>query len=65
MKGIGSILGFGAVLSCCLAFGGSSRAGKSTQLEKALRLGKHWYGPERKLKDLEGRVVLFEFWGIS
>ena len=28
-----------------------------------LNLGDHWFGPEVSLKDLKGKVVLFEMWG--
>jgi len=32
---------------------------------KDVKLGEHLYGPELKADDLQGRVVLFEFWGIK
>ena len=32
---------------------------------KDVKLGKHLYGPEWKPEDLEGRVVLYEFWGLK
>ena len=37
---------------------------KANDLDK-VSLGEHWYGPEISLKDLDGHVVLYEFWGIN
>lgn len=32
---------------------------------KDVKFGEHWYGAEWTAADLQGRVVLFEFWGIQ
>lgn len=37
---------------------------KSSVSIKDVKLGKHVYGPDLDLEDLEGRVVLYEFWGM-
>jgi hypothetical protein len=38
--------------------------GGGTDIEK-VKLGEHWYGPDLKVEDLKGRVVLLEFWGFK
>ena len=49
-----------------LSVTGLSAADSATvKLESALTLGEHWYGPERTLEDLKGRVVLIEDWGYN
>lgn len=54
-------MGLGAALAVAL----TSAAYTSTKLSDVVDLGKHWYGDELTMKDLEGRVVLFEFWGYN
>jgi hypothetical protein len=48
-----------AVLLSALLVSPAALAG---ELEK-VNLGEHWYGPNLKLEDLKGHVVLFEAWG--
>jgi len=52
------------VLAGVLLVTSSALAAPST-LKDSVRLGEHWYGPEFKLEDLKGRVVLFEIWGMN
>ena len=57
-----------ALLAGALALYGPSataRPASSTQLDKAVSLGEHWYGDKINLEELKGRVVLYEFWGIN
>ena len=68
MKSTAAILGLAVLLGGGFAPSGpTATAGraKSTQLESAVTLGELWYGDEIKLKDLKGKVVLYEFWGIN
>ena len=68
MKSTAAILGLAVLLGGLFALSGpTATAGpaKSTQLESVVTLGEVWYGDEINLKDLKGKVVLYEFWGIN
>ena len=57
-------LGLAAVLTLGVLTATASSLSAASDLDK-ISLGKHWFGPEISLKDLEGHVVLYEFWGIN
>lgn len=68
MKSTGVFLGVAALLGGVLAIAlpvATAVPAKSTQLESSVRLGGHWYGEQIDLKELRGKVVLYEFWGIN
>ncbi|MBN1442716.1 MAG: hypothetical protein JXA90_08405 [Planctomycetes bacterium] len=55
-----------AVLMLLLSRGAiASPADPSVKLKDAFQFGSHVFGPELKLEDLEGRVVLIEDWGYN
>jgi cytochrome oxidase Cu insertion factor (SCO1/SenC/PrrC family) len=63
-----AILGLAIVLGGAFTVAGSTATAepaKSTELESVVSLGEHWYGDEIDLKDLKGKVVLLEFWGLN
>ena len=68
MKSTAAILGLAVLMGGVLALSGPTATAvpaKSTQLESAVTLGEHWFGDEINLKELKGKVVLYEFWGLN
>ncbi len=68
MKAAGTVLGLVLLMGLSFAFigpGATASPAKSAKLEKIVNLGEHWYGEKLDLKDLKGRVVLYEFWGLN
>lgn len=43
----------------------SSTAFAKVESLDGANLGVHWFGPERSLESLKGRVVLWENWGYN
>ena len=60
-----ALLGFTIAAACAApvtAADEGTSAGSDDVLSK-VTFGSTWYGPDIKVEDLKGRVVLIEFWG--
>ena len=54
-----------AVAAALIATPGAAGTENTSKIGASVRMGDHWYGPELSEKDLHGRVVLYEVWGLN
>lgn len=53
------------IIACAFLGGLAGTLRAEVTSTEGINLGEHWYGPQYKVEDLKGRVVLFELWGIN